>query len=170
MLLCGTARIFDIISRKSSLNLDLLTLRRKLMDFQKYAAGIGDNEISMDDMLNCPSSLFSRLSSFMAYSHNSAMNGASQKFAGVIAMNQANMQNIDANQMELYKQSVFKSLYDNERERFKRVEEKLLNAEETKIQQEISQKETELQMLENEEKSTKEAVQKYSENSAPKYS
>lgn len=169
MLLCGTARILDIISRKSRLNMELLTLRRKLIDFQKYAASIADNEISMDDLLNVPSSLFGRMTTYMAYSHNSAMNGATQKFAGVIAMNQANMAQVSADQMELYKQSVFKNLYDNERERFQRVEEKLLDAEETKINQEVSQKETELQMLEAEEKSTKEVVQKDAENSAPKY-
>lgn len=169
MLLCGTARLQDIISLKSKLSFELLNLRRKLTDLQTYAASIGDGIVSADDLMNSPASMFQKMSIFMAYSNKMSMDGANQNMAllsqtpGGIAQ----MQNETLQQQ--YNQMVFNNLYKQQSEKFAQYETSRLNVEEKKMDQEISEKETQLQLLESEQKTTKEAVTQAAKDSAPNY-
>lgn len=169
MLLCGTARIHDIISLKSRLNFELMTLRRKLIDLQTYSASIGDGEVSAEDMMNSPASMFQNMSIFMGLSTQRATNAATNNLQMFMTMNKATVDQIQPALQEDYKRMVWNNLYKQETEKFAQAETKRLNVEETKINQEIAEKETRLQMLDKEEETTKEVVKKAAEESAPNY-
>lgn len=149
----------------------LLELQQKQMDYQRYASNVADGTVSLNDLLDCPASMFNRMSVFMVYSNQAAMAGAQQKFGQTMALAQGQgiFANMQAQQQQQYQQAMFKSLYDQERENFSKVEQKILNNEDTKIQQQIAQIQTQLTMLDAEEKSVSEAESKAAENSAPKY-
>lgn len=168
-LLIFAYRKQDIIRRKSDLNLKLMELKKKLMDLQTYASSIADGTVSMNDLMNAPASQFSRMSIFMNYSHQSAMQGAQQKFAYLSQTPGAMPQMQNAQQQQQYSQMMFKNLYDQEREKTSKIETKILNQQDTKIQQDIARMETQLKMLDSEEQSVSDAEGKAAEKSAPKY-
>lgn len=164
-------RKHDIINRKAAINIKLMGLQQKLRDLQSYASSIADGTISMNDLMTAPSSMFNRMSIFMMYSHQAAMTGAQEKFGPMsqMAMQQmAQAGQTDQQQQALYQQSLFKNLYTQEREKFSKLEEKILNQQDTKIQQEIVQLETQAKMLDSEEKKIDEGIDKEAEK-APKY-
>ncbi|MFQ8626684.1 MAG: hypothetical protein ACLSA2_09660 [Candidatus Gastranaerophilaceae bacterium] len=137
--------------RKNDLNYRLMNLTRKLSDLQQYAANIADGSVSMSDMMNTPSSMFGRQMMYMQYAHNGALFGAQQKMAMMqpqIAMQMQQMQ--DPNYQAMYQQWIFKSLYDQERERMGKQETKLLNEQEKQIQAEKAKLETQLKLLDQE--------------------
>jgi len=158
-----------IIQLKSDLNMKLIGLKLKLMDLQSYASSIADGTVSMNDLMNSPPSQFGRMSIFMMYSHQAAMAGAQQKFGlmsqtpGVMPPTQ------DPNLQQQYQYMLFKNLYEQERQNFSKMEAKMLNEQNKKIEQEVAQVETQLKMIEAQENSVKEAEAKAAENSAPKY-
>lgn len=160
-----------IINRKSEINMKLLTLRQKLMDLQSYASSIADGTVSMNDLMTAPASMFNRMSIFMMYSHQASMMGAQEKFGPLnqMAMSQMNQngQN-DPMQMQMYQQSLFKNLYTQEREQFNKVEQRILNQQETQIQKQVAELETQAKMLDSEEKSCDDAIDKEA-GKAPKY-
>ncbi|OLA76173.1 MAG: hypothetical protein BHW55_10250 [Candidatus Melainabacteria bacterium 35_41] len=128
-----------------------MNLTRKLSDMQQYAANIADGSVSMSDMMNTPSSMFGRQMMYMQYAHNGALFGAQQKMAMMqpqIAMQMQQMQ--DPNYQAMYQQWIFKSLYDQERERMGKQETKLLNEQEKQIQAEKAKLETQLKLLDQE--------------------
>ena len=150
-LLIFAYRKLDIIHRKNDLNYRLMNLTRKLSDMQQYAANIADGSVSMSDMMNTPSSMFGRQMMYMQYAHNGALFGAQQKMAMMqpqIAMQMQQMQ--DPNYQAMYQQWIFKSLYDQERERMGKQETKLLNEQEKQIQAEKAKLETQLKLLDQE--------------------
>lgn len=108
-LLIFAYRKLDIIHRKNELQYRLMNLTRKLSDLQQYAANIADGSVSMNDMMNTPSSMFGRQMMFMQYAHNGALFGAQQKFGmmqPMIAMQMQQMQ--DPNMQMMYQQWIFK--------------------------------------------------------------
>ncbi|CCY62340.1 unknown [Clostridium sp. CAG:967] len=150
-LLIFAYRKLDIMHRKNDLNYRLMNLTRKLSDLQQYAANIADGSVSMSDMMNTPSSMFGRQMMYMQYAHNGALFGAQQKMAMMqpqIAMQMQQMQ--DPNYQAMYQQWIFKSLYDQERERMGKQETKLLNEQEKQIQAEKAKLETQLKLLDQE--------------------
>ena len=150
-LLIFAYRKLDIMHRKNDLNYRLMNLTRKLSDLQQYAANIADGSVSMSDMMNTPSSMFGRQMMYMQYAHNGALFGAQQKMAMMqpqIAMQMQQMQ--DSNYQAMYQQWIFKSLYDQERERMGKQETKLLNEQEKQIQAEKAKLETQLKLLDQE--------------------
>lgn len=168
-LLIFAYRKLDIIRRRNDIQFKLLNLRQKLMDLQTYAASISDGTVSMNDLMTAPASQFGRMSIFMQYSHQMAMQGAQEKFAlmsqtpGAIPP----MQNPQLQQQ--YAQMMFKNLYDQEREKSSKVEQKILNQQDTRIQQEVSRLETQLKMLDSEEQSNNQAEDAAAKSSAPRY-
>ena len=150
-LLIFAYRKLDIMHRKNDLNYRLMNLTRKLSDLQQYAANIADGSVSRSDMMNTPSSMFGRQMMYMQYAHNGALFGAQQKMAMMqpqIAMQMQQMQ--DPNYQAMYQQWIFKSLYDQERERMGKQETKLLNEQEKQIQAEKAKLETQLKLLDQE--------------------
>lgn len=171
MLLIGSYRLLQIISQKSNINFRLMQLQQKLMDLQSYASSIADGTVSLNDLMNAPASMFSRMSVFMMYSHQAAMTGAQQNYQPMVAMAQSQgvFANMPPQQQQQMSQMIFKNLYDQQREKFNKVEQSVLNQEEKKIQQQVAQLQTQLQMLDAEQKTTQEQVDKDAKDSAPKY-
>jgi len=170
-LLIFSYRHQSIICRKSEINQKLLDLRKRQMDLQSYSASIADGTVSMNDLMDAPASMFMRMNNFMQYSHQQSMMGAQQNIGGMLAMFQASggMANLNPQMQQQYQQMIFKNLYDKERERFSRQEEKVLNVEDKKIEQQIAQLNTQLQMLEAEEKNVSQAESESAKDSAPKF-
>lgn len=168
-LLIFVKRHQDIIARKSALNFRLLELNRKLMDLQTYAASIADGSVSMNDLMSAPASMFSRMSIFMQYSHQLAMSGAQQKFAVMSQVPGSMPQMPNPELQQQYAQMMFKNLYDQEREKASKQEDKILNLENKKIEQEKAQIETQLKMLDAEEEQVKKGEDDGAKKSAPQY-
>lgn len=169
-LLIFAYRKLDIIHRKNELQYRLMNLTRKLSDLQQYAANIADGSVSMNDMMNTPSSMFGRQMMFMQYAHNGALFGAKQKFGmmqPMIAMQMQQMQ--DPNMQMMYQQWIFKNLYDQERERMGKQEAKLLNEQEKQIQQEKVKLETQLKLLEQEYEACKQGEENEIKMWKPEY-
>lgn len=163
----------DIIRRKSELNMKLSDLRRKLMDLQSYSASIADGKITMSDMMQVPSSQFGRMTAFMTFSDQAARAGANQNFSimqmsGQLQPPQGQAQR-PQEQQEFYNQMVYKSLYEQERQRFSKKEEKLLNKQDMEIQQQTAKYEDQLKMLNAEEESVTKAEDEGAKKSAPQY-
>lgn len=169
-LLIFAYRKLDIMHRKNDLNYRLMNLTRKLSDIQQYAANIADGSVSMSDMMNTPSSMFGRQMMYMQYAHNGALFGAQQKMAMMqpqIAMQMQQMQ--DPNYQAMYQQWIFKSLYDQERERMGKQETKLLNEQEKQIQAEKAKLETQLKLLDQELEACKQGEDAAVKQRKPEY-
>ncbi len=168
LLIFGFRKI-DIIRQKNDLNYRLMQVTKKLSDLQQYAANIGDGSVSMFDMMNTPASMFNRQMMFSIYSHNMALAGAQQNFMMMQPMMNMQMQQMDPNAQAMYQQWVFQNLYKQQKERINKVEQKLLNQQETQIQQEKAKIESQLKMLDQELQSVSEAENKAIENWKPNY-
>lgn len=168
-LLIFAYRKQDIIRRKNDLNFKLLALKQKLMDLQSYASTIADGSVSLNDLMKAPPSMFNRMSIFMMYSHQSAMAGAQQKYAMVSQTPGAIPQMQDPNMQQMYNNMVFKNLYDQEKEKTSKVEQKVLNEQDKRIQQETARIETQLKMLDAEEEKVSAAEDSAAKKSAPQY-
>lgn len=161
-------RKHDIIAQKSDINMRLMTLRKKLMDLQSYSASIADGTVSMNDLMHVPPSQFGRMSIFMMYSHQGAMAGADQKFEFMKQIPGAIPQMQNEQMQQQYMDMMRNNLYKQERLNFSKVEEKLLNQQDLKIQQEVSNLETRLTALSKEEEKVAEA-EKQAAQQAPSY-
>jgi len=169
MLFIGAWRISDLINKKSQKELELMKLKQKLSDLQSYSSSIGDGSVSMNDLMQAPSSVFNRMSMFMMYSHQAALSGAQEKFNFMMMTPGAMPQLPNPQQQQQYSQMAFKALYEQEKDKFKKVEEKNLNEQEKKISMQSEQLQTELKMIEGELTATKEGTTKSATDSAPKY-
>ena len=168
LLIFGFRKI-DIIRQKNDLNYRLMQVTKKLSDLQQYSANISDGSVSMFDMMNTPASMFNRQMMFSMYSHNMALAGAQQNFMMMQPMMNMQMQQMDPSAQAMYQQWVFKNLYQQQKERINKVEQKLLNQQETQIQQEKAKIESQLKMLDQELQSVSEAENKAIENWKPNY-
>ena len=164
-------RKLDITRQKSDLNYRLMQLTQKLSELQQYAANIADGSVSMSDMLNTPGTMFGRQMMYMQYAHNGALFGAQQKMAmmqPMIAMQMQQMGNNPAYQ-QMYQNWIFNSLYEQERQRMGKQEQKLLNEQEKQIQAEKLKIETQLKLLDQELESVKEGENKAVQQWKPEY-
>lgn len=164
-----TYRRQQIIPLKANLNMRLMELRQKLMDLQSYSANIADGSVSMNDLMTSPSSMFNRLSLFMTVSHNLAYQNATAKtfYLSNVPGAIPNFQNPQMQQQ--YQQTMFQKFYEEEKQNFSKQETKVLNAQETQIQQEIAKIETQLKMYEAEEEKDAKAEDDGIKKSAPNY-
>ena len=179
-LLIFTFQKHRIISQKSSLNFKIMQLQNKLIDMQKYAANISDGTVSMNDLMSCPANLFNRMSIFAQYSDMSANIGAKGQMMvaggmGGLKLDPTYMQNqqmsdADKGKMQQqYEMMVFQQFKQQQLQKSAEAEKKLMDAEETKINQQIAQMETQLKMLDSEEQKVTDAEGKAAEKSAPQY-
>ena len=169
-LLIFAYRKLEINRQKSDLNYRLMQLTRKLTDLQQYAANIADGSVSMSDMMNTPSSMFGRQLMYMQYAHNASLFGAQQKMGMMQPMIAMQMQQMpDPNMQAMYQQWIFQNLYNQERERMGKQEEKLLNEQEKRIQAEKLKLETQLKLLDQELEACKQGEEKAVQNFKPEF-
>lgn len=160
-------RKLDIIRRRIDLEYKSNQLRKLLYDLQSYAANIADGEVSFNDLSSAPASIFNKMSNYMITSHNGSMTRAQQQFFMYQQAGQFN--NIPPQNQEAYKQIMLKNLYEQERERYQKVEEKILNAKEKKIALEQGKIDSQLKMLNEEYASVEKAEAEAIKLSTPKY-
>lgn len=168
-LLLFSFRKMQIIRQRDDINARIMELQRKQMDYQTYAASVADGSISLNDLTNCPPSLFGRMTQFMTYSHEAAMQGANQKFAYMSQLYAPQMQTMDQNTQQMFLFSMRQNLYEKERERFSRYEEKLLKQVDTNTEQEIARLSTQAKMLDSELQSIDQGEDNAIKSSTPKY-
>ena len=170
-LLIFAYRKLDITRQKSDLNYRLMQITQRLSDLQQYASNIADGSVSMHDMLNTPSSMFGRQMMYMQYAHNGALFGAQQKMAMMQPMIAMQMQQVGNNPQyqQMYQNWIFNNLYDQERQRMGKQEQKLLNEQEKQIQAEKLKIETQLKLLDQELESVKEGENKAVQQWKPEY-
>lgn len=168
-LLLFTYRHQDIIVRKINLNYRIDQLNRKLMDLQSYSAAVADGSVSMNDLLQCPASQLGRMTLFMNASNQAGLADAQEKFAFMSQIPGAIPQMSNSQLQQNYANMMFKSLYDQSKEKFAQQEAKLLTVEETKIQQEKAKLETQLKMLDSEEEEVSKAEDDGAKKSAPHF-
>lgn len=166
-LFLSTIRLHSIMNEKSQINVKLNDLNKELLDIQNYAATISTGSVTMNDISNAPASVFSRMLNFMNYATTTATQGAQSKFSIFSAQNPQTF--TDATQQQNYLNSVMQSFYKQEMDQCIQVETKLLNAKETKIQQEINKLQTRLQMLDSEQNSCESAQQQSAQKGGPNY-
>lgn len=176
-LLIFTKRHQDIIVRTSDLNYKLNLMNQKIMDLQSYAATIANGALSVNDLMNAPSSLFGRMSAYMQVSNQTGIENAQRNFGSVWTMNQANLQatlaQSDPNQrgmiQQQYELMIKQKLYQDGQEKCAKQETAILNQEEKRLDQQKALIETQLKMLDAEEKTVSEAESKEAEKTAPKF-
>lgn len=170
-LLIFSYRKQEIIRRKNEISFKLMNLTKKLMDLQSYSTSVSDGTVSMSELIQAPASMFNRMSIFAMGSNNASIEQTNMKFSqlatsGMLAQM---MSSVPQEQQAAYQQMVKQNLYIQSREAFGKREEKLLNMENLKIDQEKAKLETQLKMLEAEESKVSEQEDKAAKDSAPKY-
>ena len=168
-ILMFTARKHDLVSQQFRYQARLQELTRKLSDLQQYAANIADGSVSMFDMMNTPSSMFGRSMMYMNYSHNMAVQNAQMNYMGMQPMIAQQIAQMDPQSQMMYQQWIQQNLYKQERERFAKIEAKLLNEQEKEIMQEKEKIESQLKMIEAELQSVRQAEEAGIKAFAPKY-
>lgn len=98
-----------------------------------------------------------------------AMAGAQQNFMMMGPMINMQMQQMDPNAQAMYQRWIFNGLYQQQKERVKKVEEKLLHQQETEIEQEKAKLESQLKMVEQELQGVTEGENKSFETWKPNY-
>lgn len=168
-LLIFAYRKQDILRRRSDINYKLMQLHQKLMDLQSYATSVSDGSVSISDLMNCPTSLFGRMTAYMFTSDQSARAYANQQLPMMMMTPGAIPQNMNPQMAGYYQQMVFQNLYKQQQEQFKKHEESVLNEQNKKVDSEIARLEGQLKMLDAEFESVKSAEDKAAQSSAPKY-
>lgn len=169
-LLILSKRHQDIIVQSSNLNFKLNLLNQKRMDLQSYASSISNSPLSVYDLMNVPSSMFNKMSIFMQNADQSARAYVGQNLEQVVAANRAQApQSQDLQAQEGFRNMIAQKLYQNMQDAWTKQETDILNREEKKIEQQIAQIETQVKMLDSEEKTVSEAEGKEAEKAAPKF-
>ncbi len=173
-LLIFSCRKQQLIRRKSELEARLLNLSQKVEDLQKYASLVGSGPVSLNSLMNVPTSLFGRMTSFMTMSNRMAMSQAQREFQYTMMLPGAaqNLQMYSQGnpQMEAYtKRMMMSAYYQNAMKNASERESQLLNAQEEKIQSEKAQMEAQLKMVNAEMESVDQAEGKAATALAPKF-
>ncbi len=169
-ILIFTARVHDLIYRKSNIEYRLTKLTRKLRDIQQYSATIANGGISIGDLLNSPGSMMGRTMAYLGFAHNSAIAYMNQNapYMQQIYMQQMGQQQ-SAQQQQMMQQYIMKQLYTQGRDRAMQIETKNLKMEEDRIAQEKEKLETLGKEIDAELKAAKEARDQGIKDMAPKY-
>ena len=156
-------------NRINELDYKLMQRKKDLINLSTYSASVADGSVTFDELTNCPSNLFNRMTGFMFNSHNAAMMGAQQNFQQMTAAGALTQQGADAQQQAAYSQMVMQNLYKQQREQAANYEERILNEQNKRIDQECLQIENELKQLQAEYDGVKQAADKAAQSEAPAY-
>lgn len=168
-LLVFTYRKQQIIALKSSLNFKIMQLNQKLMDLATYSAAIADGSVSGRDLMDAPASVFDRMVNFTQYSSQFAQVGANEKANMYFAMNQGAMAQVPPELQQQYQQMIYQGFFKQEREKACESEKAILNAQEKRINQELSVFQTQLKQIEAEEETISKGIDDAAKKSAPQY-
>lgn len=168
----------ELIAKKSRLNYEIMKISQLRMDLASYTTSLGNGYVSLNDLMQAPSSVFGRMQAFAQQSTNGAMQAAEQRFGQVWTLNQPAVQNMikqsyaQAQQgaaMTQYQNMMKKQLFDQARKEYVEQEKNKLHLEETKMEQKQKAMENQLRLIENEEQSLEKGLENGAKASAPKY-
>lgn len=149
-------------SRINQLEFQLMQKQQAKNELSTYSASVADGSISYEDLSNCPSQLFGRMTQFMFNSHNAAMMSAQGNMAQMQATGMIGSANgtdqTAIQQQQAYNQIVFQNLYKQQREQYAKYEAKVLHEQEKQMDQEVLKLQNELTLVENEYNSLCKAV------------
>lgn len=170
MLLSGSLRLQSLISQESQISFELIQISDQMLELQNYASSIADG-ITPNDLATAPPSIFGRMAGFKIFSD---MYGAQESQKGEDAMRKMYTQQLQAQGYSLDSQNQFfayqkAQMFEKAKEEFAKVEQKLLNAQEAKLKQAQSQKQTQLTMIQGEEKNLQEGIDKEAKDCMPHY-
>ncbi|HNW26063.1 MAG TPA: hypothetical protein PKI94_04655 [Candidatus Gastranaerophilaceae bacterium] len=157
----------DIIRRKYDLEFKEVQLQQLLNDLLSYSSSIADGSVSLSDLSNAPVSVFNRMSNYMTTSHNGSLTTAQQQLSMYKASGQ--LDSVDAQYRQQYEQMLLKQLYDRERERYQKIEEKILNEKEKKLTAEKTKIDEQLKLLNAELDEVNKLEDASAKQSAPKF-
>lgn len=165
-----TARVHDLMHRKHQIQYDLAKITKRLRDLQQYATMVGNGSISIGQLLAAPGTMMGRTMAYLAYAHNTSMQYMQQNAPMMMQMygQQMGMQN-NPQQQAMMQNYIMRSLYTQGRERARQVEEKNLNEEEHRLEQEKEKLQTLHDEVAQELKSAREARDADIKDMAPKY-
>lgn len=160
-------------NRINQLEFQLMQKQQAKNELSTYAASVADGSISFEDLSNCPSQLFGRMTQFMFNSHNAAMINAQggmaqMQAAGMIGGAQGTDQ-AAIQQQQAYNQLVFQNLYKQQREQYAKYEARVLNEQEKQMDQEVLKLQNELTLVQNEYASLSKAVDSAAQNDTAQY-
>lgn len=160
-------------SRINQLEYQLMVKQQQKTDLSNYSASVADGSISYEDLSNCPSNLFGRMTNFMFNSHNAALSGAQTSMAQMQAAGMIGSANgtdsAAIQQQQMYNQLVFQNLYKQQREQFAKYEAKVLNEQEKQMDQEVLKLQNELTLVQNEYNSLSKAVDSAAQSDTATY-
>ncbi len=167
-----TARVSDLIHRKNELDYKYTRLTRKINDLQSYSATVGNGGVSIGDLLNSPGTMMGRAMNYLAFAHNSSleymqMNAPMMQQQMMMMQGGVPQEPAQQQQMNIY---IFKSLYEQGRERARQIEERNLHVEEERLQREAEQIKTQRDEVEAELQQARAARDQALKDSAPRYS
>lgn len=172
MYLVGSWRIQHLIHEKYEKNDRLRKISMEIRDLQSYATNISDGALSLQEMMSCPASMFNRQMQYMMassqYAQMSAQNQMTQMASNPMYQ-QMMSQSQDPQVLQAYQQMMYQSFYKQAQQQFAKYEAKLLNDKEAEMQKEKTSLETELAMINEELKATKDAVKNDVQNFVPQY-
>jgi len=161
-------------SRINQLEYQLMLKQQQKSDLSNYSASVADGAISYEDLSNCPSNLFGRMTNFMFNSHNAALmsaqsNMAQMQAAGMIGGAQTGTDSAAIQQQQMYNQLVFQNLYKQQREQYAKYEAKVLHEQEKQMDQEVLKLQNELTLVQNEFNSLSKAVDSAAQSDTAQY-
>lgn len=168
MLLTGSYLLSSLTVRELSLEHEMQGLQQQISDYESYAAGLGSG-VTINSLMDCPSNMFQSMSLFQLYSNQGSLQGANQQLA---FMNQSGMLNPalaqckSPEQQEMYKRYIFNNLYQQQRGKFVEAEKARLSKIETRIKQQLQQKETQISMIRAQKEQVKQQVAQDAKDSA----
>ena len=173
-LLIFSLRRQELLRHKSFVDARLMQLSEKLTDLHSYASSIGSGPVSLNSLMNVPTSLFGRMTSYMAMSNQMAMAQAQREMSVTMSMpgaqqNLQAMTNGNVQMQQNYQNMMLQQYYQQAMDQASKQEEQLLNAQEEKITSEKTKLEEESKMIEAELSSLDKAVDKAAQDAAPKY-
>jgi len=165
-VLTFTARIHDLIHRKSDIEYRLQKITRKMNHLTDYSAVVGNDILSIGELLSVPGAMLGRTLNYLGFAQNYA-NGYMQQNAPYMQQMyaQQNGGQLDP-QMQQY---IMEQLYKDGREKAKEIEERNLKRIEEDLQQQKEREQAQLSEVEEELKSAKEARKAAIKDMAPQY-
>ncbi len=172
-LLMFSARVHDLMRRKSNIEYRLTQLTRKLSDLQDYATYVGncaDGNFDIGEALALPGSTLGRVMGHAGRVYNESMAYAN---ANAPYYQQMWMQqyggNLDANSQAMMNNYIMSQLYKDAADKMTQKEVRRLKREEEKMKNEKEQQETLLKEVEQELQSARQARDAGIKEMAPKY-
>lgn len=159
----------QIIALKSSLNFKIMQLNQKLMDLATYSASIAEGQVTGQSLMNAPASLFDRTLAFAQYSGQMGRAVGTQNMQMYMAMNPGYLSQYPPEQQPMAQQALYNGFFKQGVDKALEVEKAVLNAQEKKINSELTTYQTQLKQLEAEEEQVNKGIDDGAKKSAPQY-